>query len=220
MLPIESQVELGTCDTILVRLAKQGEVAAFEQLVRRHTSLIQRVATHITNSREDAEDIAQETFLKAFQNLQTFEERARFSTWLTRIAINQSLMKVRRPRRRPMVSIDDEKGEFRSLEYKFTDGRSDPAQIVERTQMREMLQRELDALPHAHRVVLVMRDIEGFSTLDTAKALELSASSVKSRLLRARLKLRKNLRPRFGRSPVVAIAAQITEPIRDESQAT
>jgi RNA polymerase sigma-70 factor (ECF subfamily) len=118
-----------------------------------------------------------------------------------------------------MVSIDDEKGEFRSLEYKFTDGRSDPAQIVERTQMREMLQRELDALPHAHRVVLVMRDIEGFSTLDTAKALELSASSVKSRLLRARLKLRKNLSPRFGRSPVVAIAAQITEPIRDESQA-
>jgi RNA polymerase sigma-70 factor (ECF subfamily) len=220
MLPIQSQFELGTrSDTTLVRFAKEGDAAAFEELVRRHTLMIQRVAAHITNSREDAEDIAQEAFLKAFQNLQTFEERARFSTWLTRISINQALMKVRRPRRSPMISIDDERGEFRSLEHNFTDGRSDPEQIVQRTQLTGILQRELDALPYAHRVVLLMRDIEGLSTLDTAEALALSVSSVKSRLLRARLRLRKNLGPHFGRSRVATVVPQITEAIRNESRA-
>jgi RNA polymerase sigma-70 factor (ECF subfamily) len=194
MMAKETRLEAGAGDDLaLVHSAKQGSKEAFESLVRRHIDMILRVVKRIADSREDAEDIAQEALLKAFQNLHNFEERARFSTWLTRIAINEALMKVRRPRRAPMISIDDEKGEFRLLEHKVADRRPDPEELFSRTQLSETLQRELDALPHAYRVVVLMRDIQGFSTSDTAEVLELSVPSVKSRLLRARLKLRKRL---------------------------
>lgn len=95
-----------------------------------------------------------------------------------------------------MISIDDEQGEFRSLEYQLTDGRPNPEQIFSRIQISETLQRALDSLPYPYRVVFEMRDVEGMSILDTAEVLELSIPSVKARLRRARLKLRKDLSPR------------------------
>ena len=144
----------------LVHYAKRGTVEAFEELIRRHTEMILRVATHITNSREDAEDVAQEAFLRAFRNLQFFEERSRFSTWLTRIAINESLIMLRR-RRASMISIDDEQGEFRSLEYQLTDGRPNPEQIFSRIQISETLQRALDSLPYPYRVVFECETLKG-----------------------------------------------------------
>jgi RNA polymerase sigma-70 factor (ECF subfamily) len=99
------QQQIDTSDDVaLVHAAKQGEMGAFEQLVERHTAMIFRVAMHIMNSREDAEDIVQDAFLKAFQHLQRFEERSRFSTWLTRIAVNVALERTRgarNPRQQP-----------------------------------------------------------------------------------------------------------------------
>jgi len=220
MMPEMEQMQAGSCDDVLlVRYAKLGNVEAFEELIRRHTDMIRRVAWQITNSREDAEDVAQEAFLKAYQNLQHFEERSRFSTWLTRIAINEALIQLRRPRRTSMISIDDEEGEFRSLEFQFTDGRPDPEQICCRAQINETLQKTLDSLPHAYRVVFLMRDVEGLSTLDTAEVLEMSVPSVKARLLRARHKLREGLKPHFKRARAATACSSAPDQILDESRA-
>jgi RNA polymerase sigma-70 factor (ECF subfamily) len=219
MMPNEVQLEVGACDDVsLVHNAKRGNVDAFEELIRRHTEMILRVATHITTSREDAEDVAQEAFLKAFQNLKFFEERARFSTWLTKIAINESLIKLRR-RRASMVSIDEDGGEFRSLEYKLIDGQPNPEQVFSTTQLSEALERALDTLPPPYRVVFEMRDVQGKSTLDTAEVLELSVPSVKARLLRARLKLRKCLGPHFERRRAITASSLATEQRLNESRA-
>src|SRR3984957_12038823 len=108
MLTAKTQSELGADDDlVLVHAAKQGHLAAFEQLVERYTTMIFRVSVHIMNSPEDAEEIVQDAFLKAFQHLHNFEERARFSTWLTRIAVDEALIRLRRSRRVPTVSMAD-----------------------------------------------------------------------------------------------------------------
>ena len=149
-------------DVTLVRSAKEGDMAAFEELVNRHTDMILRVAMHITNSREDAEEAVQDAFLKAFRHLQRFEERARFSTWLTRIVINEALMKLRRPQRTRTVSIDNEAEEFRSLGDEIVDGRPNPEEIYRGTQLRLALHSGLTSLSDKYRVVFLMRDVEGY----------------------------------------------------------
>ena len=116
-------------DTLLVKAAKNGTIAAFEQLMSRHTSLVFRVAMHITNSREDAEDVVQDAFLKAFRHLRRFEERARFSTWMTRIAVNTALMKLRGLRRVQTISLDQETDEGLSISDKVADWKPDPDQL-------------------------------------------------------------------------------------------
>jgi RNA polymerase sigma-70 factor (ECF subfamily) len=203
----ETQPELGRRDDVsLVRSAKQGEMAAFEELVARHTDMILRIATHITNSREDAEDAVQEAFLNAYLHLQHFEERSRFSTWLTRIAINEALGKLRRSRRAPQLSIDEEIGECGPPADGVSDWISNPEEMYGRTQLRRILQEAVASLPDAYRVVFLMRDVEGLSTADASEALGLTVPSVKARLLRARLKLRKGLSPHFERGGATADA--------------
>jgi RNA polymerase sigma-70 factor (ECF subfamily) len=180
-------------DVTLVRSAKEGNLAAFEGLVCRHTDTFLRVARRITNSHEDAEDAVQDAFLKAFQHLHRFEERARFSTWLTRIVINEALMKLRRRRGTRTVSIDNEAEGFRSMGDEVVDRRLNPEEIYRGTELAMVLHSALASLSDKYRVVFIMRDVEGFSTIDTAEMLELSVPSVKARLLRARLQLRASL---------------------------
>jgi len=192
-------------DLTLVRCAKCGDVAAFEELIRRNTERILRIAVRITGSYEDGEDAVQDASLQAFRRLGTFEERARFSTWLTRIVINAALMKLRTARRAFMVSTDEETEGFTPLGETIADKKPNPEHDYGASELRLALQRALIALPYAQRVVFLMRDVEGLSTVDTADALELSVSSVKSRLLRARLKLRASLRP-YSKSPSSAMA--------------
>jgi len=216
----KAQPEFGTHDDVaLVRSAKQGDMAAFEELVNRHTDMILRVAMHITNSHEDAEEAVQDAFLKAFQHLQSFEERARFSTWLTRIAINEALIRLRRPQRTRTVSIDNEAEEFRSLGDQIVDGRPNPEQAYRGTQLREALHTALTSLSDKYRVVFLMRDVEGFSTLDTAEMLKLSVPSVKARLLRARLKLRECLSPYLQRGEAGTSSSLAPERASDELRA-
>jgi RNA polymerase sigma-70 factor, ECF subfamily len=192
--------ELGASeDVALVCSAKQGDMAAFDELTKRYTPMIFRIAMRIAGSREDAEDIVQDAFLKAFLHLQGFEERARFSTWVTRIAVNEALTKLRRSRKIPTVSIDDRADESISLEDRIADWKPNPEQHYNTFQLRKLLHEALFSLPDRQKVVLLLRDVEGLCTADTAKMLGLSIPNVKTRLLRARLKLRRSLRQHIER---------------------
>lgn len=196
----KTQLELDTRDDVtLVDAAKQGDMAAFEQLIQRHTTMIFRVAMHIVACHEDAEEVVQDAFFKAFQHLQDFEGRARFSTWLTRIAVNAALMKLRSSRRNTTISMDQELDEGSTLADKVADWKPNPEQLYSETELREILRRAVAALPHAYRVVFLLRDVEGVSVADTAEMLELSIPNVKARLFRARIKLRELLSMYFDR---------------------
>lgn len=182
----------------LVRAAKSGDISAFEQLVKRYDRNIFRLAQHITQNREDAEDVVQEAFLKAYTHLNGFQEQSKFYTWLVRIAVNESLMKLRRRRADKTVSLDQEiETEEDSIPREVTDWRPNPEQEYKQAEMNQILSKTIGGLPGGFRTVFVLRDVEGLSTEETAEALQLSVPAVKSRLLRARLQLRERLNKYF-----------------------
>ena len=190
-------------ELVLVRAAKGGDDAAFGELVRRYDRNVFRIAQHITQNREDAEDVVQDAFLKAYTNLQQFQEQSKFYTWLVRIAVNEALMKLRRRRPERMVSLDEEiKTEDDSVPREVADWSPNPEQNYNQAELKEILSRTIQGLPSGFRTVFVLRDVEGLSTEETAEALELSVPAVKSRLLRARLQLRERLN-RFFVKPTV-----------------
>jgi len=187
-------------EVALVQAAKQGDVGAFEQLLRGTQGMVFRVAQHITGSREDAEEVVQEAFLKAFQNLDRFEERSRFSTWVTRITVNTALMRIRSRRGHETVPLREEAPDDPSATAEeVADWRPDPEQLYSRNELHAILARALAGLPQSYSTVFLLRDVEGFSTAETAEALGLSATAVKARLLRARLQLRQRLDRYFRR---------------------
>jgi RNA polymerase sigma-70 factor (ECF subfamily) len=184
-------------EPLLVAAAKSGDMSAFETLVNRYERKIFRLTQNITQNREDAEDAMQEAFLKAYEHLGEFEGNSRFYTWLVRIAVNQALMKLRR-RRSNVVSLDDEidTGED-MMPREVEDWGPSPMQRYEQTEQSEILSRVISELDPPFRIVFQLRDIEQLSTEETAEALNLSIPAVKSRLLRARLKLRQKLNQYF-----------------------
>ena len=189
-----NQIEMRLAtDTDLVHSAKTGDGAAFEELVKRYTRQVFSVACHITRSREDAEDVTQETLLKACCHLKDFQERAQFSTWLTRIAVNSAFEKVRHLK--SLKSHEDEElsCEPTTSSKELPDWRLNPEEAYSRSQLRRRLQKALEALPTIYSTVFVLRDIYGFSISETAATLKVSVAQVKTRLLRARLQLRENL---------------------------
>ena len=156
--------------------------------------MVFRIAQHITGSPEDAEEVVQEAFLKAFQNLERFEERSRFSTWVTRITVNTALMRLRQRRGHETVPFREDNGDDPgALPPEVVDWRPDPEQIYTRRELRAILERALSGLPQHYSTVFLLRDVEGFSTAETAEALGISSTAVKARLLRARLQLRERL---------------------------
>ncbi len=187
-----------TAEMALVDRAKSGDVGAFEELVKRYDRNVFRIAQHITQNREDAEDVVQDAFLKAFENLQQFQGQSKFYTWLVRIAVNEALMKLRRRRPERMVSLDEEvKTEEDSMPREIADWAPNPEQLYKQGELRDILTRTIQGLPPSFRTVFVLRDVEGLSTEETAEALDLSIPAVKSRLLRARLQLRERLNKYF-----------------------
>jgi RNA polymerase sigma-70 factor (ECF subfamily) len=193
-------------ELVLVRAAKGGDDAAFGELVRRYDRNVFRIAQHITQNREDAEDVVQDAFLKAYTNLQGFQEQSKFYTWLVRIAVNEALMKLRRRRPERTVSLDEDiKTEDDSVPREVADWSPNPEQNYNQAELREILSRTIQGLPPGFRTVFILRDVEGLSTEETAEALELSIPAVKSRLLRARLQLRERLN-RFFVKPTVETA--------------
>ena len=184
-------------DEALVERARAGDREAFEGLVRRHHQRIYRTLLGITSHPEDAEDLTQMTFLKAYEHLGNFQGAAKFSTWLTRIAINEGLQRLRA--RKPMESLDDAGDEddedFRPRQIRaWTES---PEQALSRGELRALVEQELMRLPEKYRTVVMLRDLEEQSTEETAQALGLGIAVVKTRLLRARLMLRERLAPRF-----------------------
>jgi RNA polymerase sigma-70 factor (ECF subfamily) len=187
-------------EPVLVAAAQAGDISAFETLVSRYERKIFRLAQNITQNREDAEDVMQEAFLKAYEHLAGFQGNSRFYTWLVRIAVNQALMKLRK-RRPNQVSIDEEVNTGEDLiPREIEDWGPSPEDRYKQTEMSDILSSTIADLDPPFRIVFQLRDIEELSTEETAEALGLSVPAVKSRLLRARLKLRQKLDKYFRRS--------------------
>ena len=202
MAVIEPKVrDAATEELALVQAAKRGEVSAFEQLVKRYDRNIFRIAQHITQNREDAEDVTQDAFLKAYENLEQFQGNSKFYTWLVRIAVNESLMKLRRRRSDRTVSLDEDiKTDEDTMPREVADWSPNPEQLYKQGELKEILRKTVQGLPASFRTVFVLRDVEGLSTEETAEALNLSIPAVKSRLLRARLQLRERLNKYFRKA--------------------
>jgi RNA polymerase sigma-70 factor, ECF subfamily len=180
-------------EPLLVKAAKSGDPSAFEELVNRYEAKIFRLTMNITRNREDAEDSMQEAFLKAYSHLDTFHEDSRFYTWLVRIAANEALMRLRK-RRPNQISLDEPvEGEDDLMPREVEDWGPSPEQRYAQSELHEILDQVIDQLDPDFRTVFVLRDIEELSTEETAQAMGISVPAVKSRLLRARLKLRQKL---------------------------
>lgn len=180
-------------EPLLVAAAKKGDLSAFEELVSRYERKIFRLTMNITQNHEDAEDAMQDAFLKSYAHLKDFAGDSRFYTWLVRIAANEALMRLRK-RRPNQFSLDEPiEGEEDLMPREIEDWGPSPEQRFAQTEMRDILSRAISDLDPDYRVVFSLRDIEGLSTEDTAAAVGISVPAVKSRLLRARLKLRDRL---------------------------
>jgi RNA polymerase sigma-70 factor (ECF subfamily) len=185
-------------DLELVRGVLQGESGAFDELVRRHEKKVFRVTLAITGNEADAEEAMQDTFLKAYRQLASFRGESRFTTWLTRVAINEGLL--RRRSRKTSVSLDAPEVNAEVMLPKRVEAwYSDPEKRFAHLELRRIVQDAILQLPEAYRVVFILRDIEGLSTAETAEALQLTVSGAKSRLLRARLMVRHNLSSRLAK---------------------
>lgn len=185
-------------DLDLVHAIRNGDLSAFERLVRRYDCKLLRIAQQVTHNREDSQDAVQESFMKALQHLGEFREQSRFSTWLFRIAVNQSLMKLRKRRTILDLSCDQEfQAQEDILLREVADWAPNPEELCRASELRDILVKAIEELRPTLRTVFVLRDIEELSISQTAEVLDLSVSAVKTRLLRARLQLRELLSAYF-----------------------
>jgi RNA polymerase sigma-70 factor (ECF subfamily) len=190
-------------DALLARL-QGGEEAAFEDLVKAETARLLAVSRRILGSQEEARDVVQETFLAAFQSLDRFRGEASLGTWLSRIAVNQCLMRLRSRKRKPEQSIDDLLPTFLPDGHQVRESALWEVSIdtaVERNEVFGIVRKTIDRLPENYRTVLLLRDIEEHSTEEVAGMLGVSSNTVKVRLHRARQALRALLEPHFRPNP-------------------
>jgi RNA polymerase sigma-70 factor (ECF subfamily) len=186
---------------LLARL-RAGEDSAYEELVRFYGPRLLAVARRFLRSDDDARDAVQDAFLSAFRSIDSFEGQARISTWLHRIVVNASLMKLRTRRRKPEQSIEDllpsflEDGHMERPAEPWRKAGEDPVEVA---QLADLLLEKVQELPEDSRNVVLLRDIEGLDTEETARMLEISKAAVKTRLHRARLALRELLDPHLRR---------------------
>jgi RNA polymerase sigma-70 factor (ECF subfamily) len=186
--------------TFSLEALRNGDRAEFARLVEAYTPMIYRLGLKMLNNPQDAEDILQETFIKAYRHIGNFDGRSNVSTWLYRIATNEALMSIRR-KRPEMISFD--------VPSTYESEPQEPLQIVDwcclpedeflTSEGRARLDQAVSKLPATLRVVFILRDIEGLSTRETAEVLEISEMAVKTRLSRARLRLREDLSEYFGK---------------------
>jgi RNA polymerase sigma-70 factor, ECF subfamily len=175
-----------------------GDTELYYGLIRPYELSVYRIALSLMKNKSDAEDVAQETFLKAFRSLEDFRGQAKFSTWLISITLNEARSCLRRQSTRRMESLDElprEGGRLRPALLK--DWREVPSEALERRELRKMLRQAIDKLSPIYREVLLMRAVEEFSIEETSAALTISISSVKVRLHRARIMLQKEVAPKL-----------------------
>jgi len=188
-------------EEVLIRRIRNGEHELFYQLIQPYERRVYATAFAILRNEADAEDVAQEAMLKAFKHLAQFRSEARFSTWLIQITVNEARMRKRKDRSsmlEPITDHQDEEGNYTPRD--FADWREIPSETLERSEIREKLAEALAELGQKYREVFVLRDMQQLSIEQTAKTLGISAASVKTRLLRARLMLRDLLSPGLGGS--------------------
>lgn len=193
-----SAMVIEDADADLVAKAQNGELKAFDVLIRRHSQLIYRVLAAILGNRDDAEDSMQDTFLKAFKSIGGFQGRSKFSTWLVSIARNTALERLRGRKNEESLdegTLDDDQN-FRPRQVRAW--QDNPEQTYSRTEMRKLVERGIMGLPAKYRVVVMLRDVEQLSTEEVARQLGLSVPAVKIQLLRGRLRLREWLSPHFA----------------------
>ncbi len=180
-------------DEELVILARGGNTRAFDELVNRYQNKIYRLARRMTETEEDAEDVLQEAFVKAYKSLGGFKGKSRFSTWLYRITVNLALMKLRK-RKLETVPLDQPiETRDGSVQRDIEDGGLDPLDSLIAAESKEILDAAIAGLPAGHRAVFILRDAEKLSTEDTARVLGITVPAVKSRLHRTRLMLKERL---------------------------
>ena len=190
-------------DADLDERARSGDLNAFEALTTRHERKVYSLALRMLRHEQDAEDVTQQTFLSALEHLAGFRGEASFSTWLLRIASHAALKVIRKRQGLETVSLEaaTEPGDSREAvphpEY-IADWRQSPGTLAERNEIRRLLEEALDELDEKHRLVFLLRDVEGLSIKETAEALGLSEANTKVRLLRARLQLRERLTRTLG----------------------
>lgn len=193
------EVRLPSQESELIARILAGERQLFHELVRPYERSLYFAAYSILENEHDAEDVAQETVLKALKNLPSFRGEAKFGTWLVSIAINEARARLRHDRVLKFDSIDagqeDENGEF--VPALITDWREVPSEALERKELCELLRSALESLPGMYREVLVLRDVQEFNIADTAAMLGVNEGVVKTRLLRARLMMQTILAPQL-----------------------
>ncbi|HEY1065943.1 MAG TPA: sigma-70 family RNA polymerase sigma factor [Pirellulales bacterium] len=192
-------------DDALVARLKSGEGTAFDAFVRRFAGPMLAVARRVLSNEEDARESLQDAFLQAFRAVPRFEGRSSLATWLRTIVLNAAIEKLRRRKRRPEQSIEAMLPQFAADGHHADDPtpwRTSATDVAERKELQQLVLAGIDALPEAYRTVLLLRDIEGLDTAETAKLLDTSTGVVKTRLHRARLALRNLLEPQFREEAV------------------
>jgi RNA polymerase sigma-70 factor (ECF subfamily) len=182
-------------DEQVVVLVLEGQTALFEVLMRRHNERIYRAARAIVRDEREAEDVMQQAYVNAYAHLRQFDRRAQFSTWLTRIAVNEAISRARRRGRYQSLDEDAPGAAESSMR---TNQRPDPEREAFTRELSTLLEAAVDTLPDGHREVFVLRDVEGLSTAEAAESLGVSTDVVKTRLSRARAALRRQLFERTG----------------------
>jgi len=195
-----TSVPTGFDESALVAQAKAGDQNAFTELVNRYERKIYRLAKNITRNDEDAEDVLQDAFLKAYTHLDNFKGDSKFYTWIVRIAVNEALMRLRKRKTDRSVPLDEpvDLGE-ETVQREIAVWEDNPEQQYSQEEWRKILDEAVESLKPDFRTVFVLRDIEELSTEETAETLGISVPAVKSRLLRARLALRERLTRQFKR---------------------
>jgi RNA polymerase sigma-70 factor (ECF subfamily) len=190
----KAKIEGWTDEEVVARVL-DGETALYEILMRRYNQRLYRAARAILKSESEAEDVVQEAYVRAFQNLRQFEGRAPFSTWLLRIAVNEALGRLRGRDRNVALPEEEENGE---ISMKMVETSLDPEQSASRAELGSLLEEAVLGLPEAYRTVVMLRDVEEMSTAETAAALDLSEENVKIRLHRGHAMMRETLFERVG----------------------
>lgn len=189
--------ESESAPTFALDALRRGDRAEFARLVETYSPMIYRLGLKMLNNPQDAEDLLQETFLKAYRGLANFDGRSSLSTWLYRIAVNEALMVLRR-KQPEMVSIEEPNHEDITEPLQIVDWTQLPESELLSAEGREVLERAIQKLSPLLRVVFLLRDVEGLSTREVAQALNLNEAVVKTRLSRARLRLRQELSAYYG----------------------
>ena len=203
--PVASDAD-AAADAALVRRAQTGDLSAFETLVERHERHVFSLARRMLRQEEDAEDVTQTTFLSALEHLDGYRGEASFATWLMRIATHAALKVIRKRQGLDMVSLEGatesspDEGPAPHPEF-VADWSLGPEALAQRNETRRLIEESLSQLDEKHRLVFLLRDVEGFSVRETAAALNITEANVKVRLLRARLQLREQLTRVFGDPP-------------------